>query len=445
MTNALTLSASPARPAGFSVSFRPAPETPDRAFVDLLDLADGTPAKALGAVSSAPDTTFGTTTSEEDELPELLDALHALFDTLASRLDSDKTLSSADIDELGQMLGRIETLLSAGTSLPASDGDPSLPDRPGLRPGEAFELLSGLAARLAEGLRDAAPELASRLTDLTRQLDAHAATIQTAAAETKASAAITMRHVESETRLNPAAAIDAAATDTVDPETPAPERKTFEPAPASSRSLVGSDASAPAASPSARSGANTTAPAASAATPAELEAPDGLITQPAGPHTQSPGAITAPRPEAALYQRPEVQVNLPHIAAEISRHVHNGTTRFEIRLNPAELGRIDVRMEMDQSGNVIARLAVERSETLDLLQRDQRALMRALADAGMDTARTDLQFSLDQDGRQGFSRDEDGARHAVRFAAPGADAAPSADTAAPVRGYARLDAVNLWV
>src|SRR5690606_15501864 len=186
--------------------------------------------------------------------------------------------------------------------------------------------------------------------------------------------------------LNPAATIADQS-----PETPAekPAQSTEAPArdaaPKSERSLIGDTKSADAQRPAPQAAPSGAAAAATAPVPSELDAPDGLATGPAQPQTPATGASAAMRPEAALYQRPDTQINLPHIAAEISRHVQNGVSRFEIRLNPAELGRIDVRMEVDPSGNVVARLAVERSETLDLLQRDQRALERALADAGLDS------------------------------------------------------------
>ena len=58
-----------------------------------------------------------------------------------------------------------------------------------------------------------------------------------------------------------------------------------------------------------------------------------------------------------------------HMAAvKIASAVHAGGTRFEIQLDPPELGRIEVRMESDK-GNAQARLSVERPETLDIYAR----------------------------------------------------------------------------
>lgn len=149
---------------------------------------------------------------------------------------------------------------------------------------------------------------------------------------------------------------------------------------------------------------------------------------PALPASQPAAATVAavPRPAAIPYHAP--QVALPQVAFEIVRQIQNGVSRFQIRLDPPELGRIDVRMDMDAAGNTSARLTVERAETLDMFQRDQRALERALAQAGLDSAKTTLEFSLKQNGSEqgpGSWRDERAAFGTPDPAAdPGAGALP---------------------
>ncbi len=130
------------------------------------------------------------------------------------------------------------------------------------------------------------------------------------------------------------------------------------------------------------------------------------------PQTQSArvDAVAAPRVVQTGYQTSQQQLNLPQIAFELARQTTEGNTRFQIRLDPAELGRIDVQLDIDPSGQVNARLVVEKSETLDLMQRDQRGLEKALHQAGLDSAKTNLEFSLKQNnggdtqqqGRNGF-------------------------------------------
>jgi flagellar hook-length control protein FliK len=117
-----------------------------------------------------------------------------------------------------------------------------------------------------------------------------------------------------------------------------------------------------------------------------------------GPARPDALAAAAP-PRLNAYPPALSQLALPQLAFEIARQVQGGNDRFRIRLDPPELGRIDVRLDFDAPGGAVhARLAVERAETLDLLQRDQRALERALAQAGLDSERTSLEFSLRQNG-----------------------------------------------
>ena len=95
------------------------------------------------------------------------------------------------------------------------------------------------------------------------------------------------------------------------------------------------------------------------------------------------------------------------IAVRIARGAQAGQSRFEIRLDPPELGRIDIRLEMNADGRMQAVLQADKPETLDMLQRDARALERALADQGMDMSGGGLNFALrqetpDKDGGAGY-------------------------------------------
>lgn len=103
-------------------------------------------------------------------------------------------------------------------------------------------------------------------------------------------------------------------------------------------------------------------------------------------------------------QLTRVPINL--IAVNIAHHASQGTNRFQVRLDPPELGRVDVKLSVDGDGKVSASLTVERPETLDLLQRDARALERALTDAGLSTDKDSLNFSLKDQGSEGGPQDD---------------------------------------
>jgi flagellar hook-length control protein FliK len=144
---------------------------------------------------------------------------------------------------------------------------------------------------------------------------------------------------------------------------------------------------------------------------------------------------------------PAPQINLPALAVTIARQATNGTTSFQVRLDPPELGRIDVRLEVDGS-QLRAKLVVDRPETLDLLQRDARALERALGQSGLSSDRASLEFSLrqnpsgdqNQSGRQNDTQRADGG--------PGrsdANVDPAAPDPARPPVYMTPGGVSLWV
>ena len=97
-------------------------------------------------------------------------------------------------------------------------------------------------------------------------------------------------------------------------------------------------------------------------------------------------------------QTAEMQTLALHIAARWAK----GESRFTIRLDPPELGRIDVNLNVNSHGHAQAVLAVERPQTLELLLRDAPTLERALKDAGLELG-GNLSFSLKEDGRQNYA------------------------------------------
>ncbi len=70
-------------------------------------------------------------------------------------------------------------------------------------------------------------------------------------------------------------------------------------------------------------------------------------------------------------------------------------------MDPPELGRVDVRLTVDSTGKAQAHLAVDKPQTLELLQRDSGTLARALKDSGVQLNNNGLQFSLKGQDRQG--------------------------------------------
>jgi flagellar hook-length control protein FliK len=85
---------------------------------------------------------------------------------------------------------------------------------------------------------------------------------------------------------------------------------------------------------------------------------------------------------------------ISQISVHIQRALQDGLDRVRIQLDPAELGRIDVKLELGHDGRLQAAIGAERHETLELLQRDARQLERALQEAGFKTDQQNFSFDL---------------------------------------------------
>lgn len=96
------------------------------------------------------------------------------------------------------------------------------------------------------------------------------------------------------------------------------------------------------------------------------------------------------------------------IAVQIQRAAGTGSDRIQIQLKPAELGRVEVRLEMAHDGRMTAVVTAERAETLDLLRQDARQLLQTLNDAGLKADQQSLSFNLRGDQGAGDRGDAHG-------------------------------------
>lgn len=135
------------------------------------------------------------------------------------------------------------------------------------------------------------------------------------------------------------------------------------------------------------------------------------------------------------------QVLLPltsQIATGIVKLGQEGGGEITMRLQPANLGRVDVSMKFDD-GRMTAMITADRQDTLDLLRRDAYGLERSLADAGLKMDGGGLEFSLRGDGGQ-RDRDDDtgrGSRPVAQIPAE-TELAPATPTRR-TSGLSRLD------
>jgi flagellar hook-length control protein FliK len=106
---------------------------------------------------------------------------------------------------------------------------------------------------------------------------------------------------------------------------------------------------------------------------------------------------------------------LQMLPIEMGMQALRGVTKFQIRLDPAELGRVDVKLEIREDGEVKASLVVDRVETLAMLKRDAQTLQQAFEQAGLRHSPDGLNFSLrgESQNQQNGQRQSEGGRESA--------------------------------
>jgi len=150
--------------------------------------------------------------------------------------------------------------------------------------------------------------------------------------------------------------------------------------------------------------------------------PPALPPQPGGLHMA--GAAQGPQ---ASGSHPVIDgVPVAAVPVEIGLKSLAGINRFDIRLAPDDLGRIEVRLDISDEGRVKAHIVVERPDALASLQRETPQLERALSQAGLSSGQDGISMSLRQQGHDGAGGRGQGAEPR-----PGASAARRDETEAP--------------
>ena len=86
----------------------------------------------------------------------------------------------------------------------------------------------------------------------------------------------------------------------------------------------------------------------------------------------------------------------------------NSGSTVTLRLDPGELGHVQVRIERDPDGIATVHVAADRPETLRLLVADQDALHRTLDSAGLSQDGRTLSFSLSDSNTGGNAASDRG-------------------------------------
>ncbi len=156
----------------------------------------------------------------------------------------------------------------------------------------------------------------------------------------------------------------------------------------------------------------------------------------------APDAARAASDSAAAEPRARASAIGEDVGLAIVRHADSGSGDvLVIRLDPAELGKIEVRLRMDEARQLSAEVTADQPATLDLLRRDSDNLTRALNDAGFRADDQSLRFDSRGFG-QSDQQAQQGRRIASRAYLPEDDAAASSiPTPVQVRSSGRVDLV----
>lgn len=94
------------------------------------------------------------------------------------------------------------------------------------------------------------------------------------------------------------------------------------------------------------------------------------------------------------------------ISVKISKAIQAGSDKITIQLRPANMGRVEVKLEMLQDNRISVLVIADNRDTLELLLKDTRGLQRALQEAGLHAESGDLNFS--QRGEENQAQKDNG-------------------------------------
>ena len=151
--------------------------------------------------------------------------------------------------------------------------------------------------------------------------------------------------------------------------------------------------------------------AASTPKPGSTSASINAAAQPGSPDESAAVMLEARRAAEAA---PLAVHRPPSLAATVAQHVirrfDGKSTSIEVRLDPAELGRVSVKLDVGADSRVTAIVAADNPATLSDLMRSARELERALESAGLELTQGGLSFDLsDRRSENGASTNEAGA------------------------------------
>jgi hypothetical protein len=138
--------------------------------------------------------------------------------------------------------------------------------------------------------------------------------------------------------------------------------------------------------------------------PQKLDSPDDATP---GSQLSAPPSANTPPPQAAhnpVRGSPETIANL---AAQIVKKLESKSSRFDLELTPAGLGKVDVRVEIGAEGRLTAAMTFDSHHAAADLKARANDLQRALEQAGFDLS-GGISFDVADNGGQGRQAWNDG-------------------------------------
>lgn len=118
--------------------------------------------------------------------------------------------------------------------------------------------------------------------------------------------------------------------------------------------------------------------------------------------TQQAAATSAASFANALSDAAKMQNStvMEQVTFNVRSALLDGSSKIHIQLDPADLGKLDIKLNVGADGKTGVVITADNKSTLDLLQKDAANLARALSDAGLKADTGSLNFNL-RDQQQG--------------------------------------------
>ncbi len=125
----------------------------------------------------------------------------------------------------------------------------------------------------------------------------------------------------------------------------------------------------------------------------EAPAPMQTASPLQAPSSHAPTQVLQPSSEQSASRAAPATAQ---VGREIIRRFNGHNTQFELRLDPPELGRVDVRLEVGRDHRVTATISADTPQALAEMARHARELEQSLQSAGLELAHNGLSFDLRQ-------------------------------------------------